>query len=89
MRYILFSFPTVACSSSPSSASGVVNVQIPSVPIVDSKLNFSCSGSGDGQMRISTCGNDGQWKPDPENVMCPTVGELMCAATVACYFVIT
>ena len=67
----------VTCSSSPSTASGVVNDQIPSVPTVGSKLNFGCSGEN--QMRTSTCGSDGRWNPDPEDFMCPIVGELMCA----------
>ncbi|XP_064382170.1 uncharacterized protein LOC135331039 [Halichondria panicea] len=68
---ILAILSIVTCSSSPSTASGVVNDQIPSVPTVGSKLNFGCSGEN--QMRTSTCGSDGRWNPDPEDFMCPIV----------------
>ena len=64
--------PTVACPSSPSSASGVVNIQAPSVPIVGSTLTFSCSEYEDGMIEQSTCDSDGQWSPDPETFPCPT-----------------
>ncbi len=66
------SLPTVTCPSSPSAASGVVNIQTPSVPIIGSTLTFSCSEYQDGMTEQSTCGSDGQWSPDPETFPCPT-----------------
>ncbi len=66
------SLPTVTCPSSPSAASGVVNILTPSVPIVGSTLTFSCSEYQDGMTEQSTCGSDGQWSPDPETFSCPT-----------------
>ncbi|XP_064401906.1 uncharacterized protein LOC135347787 isoform X1 [Halichondria panicea] len=61
----------VACPSSLSVASGVANVQIPSLPTLNSILTFTCFE--DNQMVTSTCGSDGQWNPDPEDFMCPTM----------------
>ncbi len=69
----LFSIHAVSCPSSLSTAIGVVNVQTPSVPTVDSTLTFTCSGSD--QIRTSICGSDGRWNPNPENFVCPTIGE--------------
>ncbi len=66
------SLPTVTCPSSPSAASGVVNIQTPSVPIVGSTLNFSCSEYQDGMTEQSTCDSDGQWSLDPQTISCPT-----------------
>ena len=70
------SLPTVTCPPSPSVASRVVNIQTPSVPIVGSTQNFSCSEYEDGMTEQSTCGIDGQWSPDPETFPCPTPREL-------------
>ena len=63
---------SVSCSSSLSAASGVVNIQIPSVPTVGSTLTFTCSENN--QLVISTCGSDRRWSPNPENFVCPTMG---------------
>ncbi|XP_064402839.1 uncharacterized protein LOC135348523 [Halichondria panicea] len=68
----IFTVPSiVSCPSSLSAASGVVIVQIPSVPTVGSTLTFTCFESN--QMIPSTCGSDGQWSPNPEDFMCPTI----------------
>ncbi len=70
--YINFLYSrSVACPSSLSAASGVVDIQIPSVTTVGSTLTFTCS---DNQMRDSICGSDGRWSPNPEDFMCSTIG---------------
>ena len=75
------SLPTVTCPSSPSAASGVVNIQTPSVPVVGSTLTFSCSEYQDGMTEQSTCGSDRQWSPDPETFSCPTPRKLAITVT--------
>ena len=62
----------VACPSSPTLASGVRIDSLPSVPVEDSTLTFTCTESN--HRIASTCGSDGRWSPDPQTYVCPTLG---------------
>ncbi len=68
------SLHSVACPSSLSFVTGVVNIQTTSVPTVGSTLTFTCSDTN--HVVTSTCGSDKRWNPDPEDFMCPTMGKL-------------
>ena len=61
----------MSCSSSPSTADGVVLNNVPSVTTEGSILIFTCMGTSD--MVTSTCGSDGMWSPDPADYVCAAI----------------
>ena len=67
----------MSCSSSPSTADGVVLNNVPSVTTEGSILIFTCMGTSD--MVTSTCGSDGMWSPEPADYVCvvPTMATTM------------